>query len=142
MYKYIVKRLLLMIPTLLGAAIFVFLLLRAVPGDVCETRFAGTGAFVDQEQINICRADLGIDQPLVIQFFDFVAGYATFDLGDSFWTGRPVVEEIALRFELSLQIAVMATLVAIVIAIPLGTISAIRQNTWIDLVVNGVGLSM
>ncbi|MEQ8710928.1 MAG: ABC transporter permease [Rhodospirillales bacterium] len=135
MYKYIVKRLLLMIPTLLGAAIFVFLLLRAVPGDVCETRFAGTGAFVDQEQINLCRADLGIDQPLIIQFFDFIAGYATFDLGNSFWTGQPVVQEIALRFELSLQIAIMATLVAIIIAIPLGTISAIRQNTWIDLVV-------
>lgn len=135
MYKYIIKRLLLMIPTLIGAAIFVFLLLRAVPGDVCELRFAGTGLYADQAQIDLCRANLGIDKSLPLQFVDFAMGYFTFDLGNSMWTGQPVTEEIALRFELSLQVAVMATLVAIIIAIPLGTISAIRQNTWIDLVV-------
>ncbi len=132
MYQYIVKRLLLMIPTLLGAAVLVFLLLRLVPGDVCEVRLAGTGLYADPKEVELCREDLGLNKPKIAQFFDFVGGYFRFDLGNSMWTGRPVTYEIGLRFQLSLQIAIMATLVAIVIAIPLGVISAVKQNTWMD----------
>ena len=66
------------------------------------------------------------------QFFDFAVGIATFNFGDSMWTGRPVTEEIAVRFELTLQIAIMGTLAAVIIALPFGVISAIKQNTWID----------
>lgn len=135
MYKYIFKRLLLMIPTLLGAAILVFFLLRMIPGDVCEVRLAGTGLYADQSEIDLCRAQLGLDQPKIVQFYEFIKGYFTFDLGNSMWTGKPVVEEISLRFKLSLQVAIMATIVAVLIAIPLGIISAIKQNTWIDYVV-------
>jgi peptide/nickel transport system permease protein len=69
------------------------------------------------------------------QFFDFIWGYFVWDLGISMWTEAPVVEEIGLRFELSLQVAIMATAVATMIAIPLGIISAVKQNTWIDYVV-------
>ncbi|MGI9335627.1 MAG: ABC transporter permease [Gammaproteobacteria bacterium] len=134
-YKYLAKRLLLMVPTLLGAAVLVFLLMRAVPGDVCEIRLAGTGLYADQEQVDLCRDKLGLNQPLYLQFWDFVSGYLTFDLGESMWTGKPITYEIGLRFELSLQVAIMATLVAIIIAIPLGVISAVKQNTWIDYVV-------
>ena len=141
MYKYIIKRLLLTIPTLLGAALLVFLLLRAVPGDVCEIRLAGTGLYADQEQIDLCRKDLGIDKALPAQFWDFIVGYATFDLGKSMWTGKPVTHEIGLRFKLSLQVAVMATLVAVVIAIPLGIISAVKQDTWIDYVVRAFSIA-
>ena len=132
MYKYIVKRLLLMIPTLFGAALLVFFLLRAVPGDVCEIRLAGTGLYADPAEIDLCREKLGLNDPLIIQFFDFLAGYATFDLGESMWTGKPITYEIGLRFKLSLQIAIMATLVAVLIAIPLGIISAVKQDTWLD----------
>jgi peptide/nickel transport system permease protein len=135
MSKYIFKRLLLMIPTLVGAGILVFFLMRLIPGDVCELRFAGTGLYVDQEQIDICRKNLGIDRPMFVQFADFMIGFFTFDLGDSMYSGRPIVKEIGLRFELSLQVAIMATVVATVIAIPLGAISALKQNTWIDYVV-------
>ena len=110
MSKYLLKRLLLAIPTLLGAAIFVFLLLRAVPGDVCELRLAGTGLYADQEQIDLCRANLGLDKTLLEQFWDFIVGYATWDLGISMWTGKAVSHEIALRFELTLQVAIMATI--------------------------------
>ena len=123
MYKYIIKRLLLMIPTLIGAAILVFFLLRLVPGDVCEVRLAGTGLYADPAEVLLCQKNLGLDQPLLVQFFDFIWGYVTFDLGDSMWTGMPVTHEIALRFELSLQVAIMATFVAVAIAIPLGVIS-------------------
>ena len=132
MYQYIVKRILLMIPTLLGAAVLVFFLLRLIPGDICELRMAGTGGYFDKEALDICRAEIGIDQPLFMQFIDFIWGFIQFDLGTSMWTNRPIGEEIALRFELSLQVAIMATLTATLIAIPLGTVSAIKQDTWVD----------
>ncbi len=132
MYKYIINRILLMIPTLLGAAVLVFFVLRLVPGDVCEIRLGGTGLFVDPESIAICRDDLGLDDPIPLQFGRFIAGYFTFDLGQSMWTGRAVSEEISLRFALSLQVAIMATIISVIIAVPLGTISAVKQNTWID----------
>lgn len=135
MYQYILKRILLAIPTLLGAAALVFFLLRLIPGDVCELRMAGTGSYFDEEALKVCQAELGIDKPIVLQFFDFIVGLFTFDFGDSMWTGRAITEEIGLRFELSLMVALLATLVSITIAIPLGTISAIKQDTWIDYVV-------
>ena len=136
MYKYIVKRLLLMIPTLIGAALLVFLLLRTIPGDVCEVRLAGTGLYADPAEIELCREKLGLNKPLILgfdtQFTDFVFGYFKFDLGESMWTGRPITYEIGLRFKLSLQMAIMATVVAVAMAIPLGIISAVKQDTWID----------
>ena len=141
MYNYILKRILLMIPTLFGAAVLVFFLLRLIPGDVCELRLAGTGLYADQETIDICRDNLGLNQPLFMQFFDFLWGIVTFDLGESMWTGKPITYEIALRFELSLQVAIMATITAILIAIPLGTISAIKQDTWIDYIVRTLSIA-
>ncbi|MBW8055142.1 MAG: ABC transporter permease [Nitrospira sp.] len=141
MYAYIVKRLLLMIPTLLGAAVLVFYLLRAVPGDPCEIRLAGTGLYADPAEIELCQKNLGLDRPLYVQFFEFVGGYFTGDLGDSMWTGRPITYEIGLRFQLSLQVAIMATIVSVLLAIPLGTISAIRQDTWIDYVVRAFSIA-
>ena len=130
-----------MIPTLLGAAVLVFYLLRAVPGDPCEIRLAGTGLYADPAEIELCQKNLGLDRPLYVQFFEFVGGYFTGDLGDSMWTGRPITYEIGLRFQLSLQVAIMATIVSVLLAIPLGTISAIRQDTWIDYVVRAFSIA-
>ena len=141
MYQYFIKRLLLMIPTLLGAALLVFLLLRLIPGDICVLRMAGGGGVIDQKAIALCHAELGLDRPYILQFLDFVWGFIRFDFGKSMWTGRPIVEEITLRFQLSLQIAIMATLTAIMISIPLGTISAVKQNTWIDYFVRGFSIA-
>ena len=135
MYNYILKRILLMIPTLFGAAFLVFFLLRLIPGDVCELRLAGTGLYADPAEIELCQEKLGLNQPMIVQFFDFLIGIVTFDLGESMWTGKPIFYEMGLRFELSLQIAIMATITSIFIAIPFGTISAIKQDTWIDYVV-------
>jgi len=141
MWQYVLKRLLMMIPTLIGAAVLVFFVLRLIPGDVCELRLAGTGLYVDEEQIQICRKDLGLNDPLYIQFFNFIVGLFTFDFGKSMWTGREITYEIGLRFQLSLQVAIMATVTAILIAIPLGTISAVKQNTWIDYVVRAFSIA-
>lgn len=141
MWQYVVKRLILMVPTVIGAAFLIFFLLRALPGDVCELKLGGEGAYYDAEQIEICRVQLGLDKPLFIQFGVFVADLATLDLGTSMWTGRPVAEEMGKRFELSLQVAIMATIVSIVIAIPMGTLSAVYQNTWIDYLVRTVSIA-
>ena len=135
MYKYIVKRIFLMIPTLIGAAVLVFFLLRLIPGDVCELRLAGTGLYADPAEIELCRTNLGLNEHILIQFFRFIAGFFIFDLGESMWTGKAITFEIGLRFQLSLQVAFMATFVAILISIPLGVISAVKQDTWIDYVV-------
>ena len=141
MYQYIAKRLLLVIPTLFGAAVLVFLLLRLIPGDICDMRLAGEGGLVDEETLNTCRIAMGIDKSLWLQFFDFIWGFIRFDLGISMWTGQPISHEIGLRFHLSLQVAIMATVASIIIAIPLGTISAIKQNTWIDYFVRAFSIA-
>ena len=132
MIQYIFKRLLLMIPTLIGAAVLIFFLLRLIPGDVCELRLAGDGMGADPEQVELCRQNLGLNDPVIVQFWDFITGFLTFDLGQSMWTGKAIEYEIGLRFQLSLQVAVMATIFSLMIALPMGTISAVKQNTWID----------
>src|SRR5262249_25689856 len=129
MYQYILKRLLLMIPTLFGAGLLVFTLLRLIPGDICVLRMAGGAGYVDPKAIELSQAELGLDRSYVVQFLDFIWGFIRFDFGNSMWTGRPITEEIALRFQLSLQIAIMATITAVLLAIPLGTTSAVNHNT-------------
>ena len=141
MYRYILKRLLLMIPTLFGAAVLVFTLLRLIPGDTCELRLAGSGGYFDQSALDICRHEMGIDQPKLMQFWHFIWGIMRFDFGKSMWTGQPIVSEMAMRFQLSMEIAILATIVAIVVAVPLGTISAVKQNTWIDYVVRAISIA-
>ena len=121
-----------MIPTLLGVAVLVFLMLRVAPGDIVELKYAGTGAFAPKEAIERERAQLGLDKPLWHQFVSWMWGIIRFDFGNSMWTGRPITQEIGIRLELSLQLAVMATLVAIFLSIPLGTLAALKQDTWID----------
>src|SRR6185503_2612814 len=122
-----------MIPTLLGVAILIFVLLRIVPGDVVEARFLAQGSqFVSQDLMNEERAKLGLDQPLWRQFTTWMAGLARFDFGVSMWTGGAISEEIKLRFALSLQLALMASTVATLLAIPLGILAAVKQDTWVD----------
>jgi peptide/nickel transport system permease protein len=132
MRQYIIKRLLLMIPTLFGVAVLVFVMLRIAPGDIVELKYAGSGTYAPQEAIERERAQLGLDKPLWHQFVTWIWGIIRFDFGNSMWTGRPVVHEIAIRLELSLQLALMATFVAIVLSIPLGTLAALKQDTWVD----------
>jgi len=129
---YVARRLAQTIPTLIGVAIVTFFMLRVVPGDVVEVKLRGDGGNVTQEQIEVERKRLGLDRPLPVQFVDWFVGLATLDMGKSMWTGNPVVQEIAIRLELSFQVAIMATIIAILIALPLGTISALYRDTWID----------
>jgi peptide/nickel transport system permease protein len=135
MLRYTARRLLLMLPTLLGVALLTFFLLRVVPGDVVEVKLRSDGAYVTQEIIERERARLGLDRPLVAQFGDWMKGLVTFDLGNSMWTGQPVAEEIGGRIWLTMQVALMAAIISVLIAVPLGTISALFRDTWVDYLV-------
>ncbi len=130
MRRYVAGRLLLMIPTLIGVAILTFVIMRMVPGDIVALKYAGSP--VPQSVIDEERHQLGLDKPMWLQFTDWMGEIARFDLGTSLWTGHSVVEEIQIRFPLSLELAIIATLLAIAIAIPLGVLAAVRQDTWTD----------
>src|SRR5499427_1494436 len=98
MYRYIIKRILLVVPTLLGAAALVFLLMRLIPGDICVTRLGSGGGTFDERAVAVCHAELGLNRPIVLQFLDFLWGLFRFDFGNSMWSGKPVSYEIAARF--------------------------------------------
>ena len=130
MRRYVIGRLLLMIPTLVGVAILTFVIMRAVPGDIVALQYAGSA--VPQSVIDEQRHLLGLDKPMWNQFTDWMAQIAHGDLGQSLWTGHAVVEEIQIRLPLSLELAVIATLFAVAIAVPLGVVAAVKQDTWVD----------
>jgi peptide/nickel transport system permease protein len=130
MLRFVLHRFLLMIPTLLGVAILVFLLLRMMPGDPVQIMLEG--ANVPRHVIEAERARLGLDQPVYMQFFKWFWAVLHGDFGVSMWTGKSVIYEIGIRLELSLQVAIMATILAVLLALPLGTLSAIFKDTWID----------
>ena len=132
MLRYTLNRILLMVPTLLGVAVLIFFLLRIMPGDIVELKLLSEGANVTPDVLAAERARLGLDKTLAGQFFDWMGGLFTGDLGISMWTERPVSHEIAIRLELSLQVAIMATILATALALPLGTLAALFRDTWID----------
>ncbi len=132
MRTYVLKRLLLMVPTLLGVATIVFLLLRVLPGDVVLLRLAGEGGRVADDVLRAERIRLGLDQALWRQYLDWMWGLGRGDFGLSMWTGRPVAQEIRIRLSLSLELTILATLLAAAVAIPLGILAAVRRATWLD----------
>jgi peptide/nickel transport system permease protein len=132
MTRFIVRRLLLTIPTLFVVATIIFVLVRVVPGDIVALRLVSGGTFVTPSVIEAERARLGLDRPILQQFAVWMLGLARLDLGTSMWTGAPISHEIAIRLELSLELAVLATCIAVLLAVPLGTLAALRRGTWVD----------
>jgi peptide/nickel transport system permease protein len=130
--RYLIKRFLLMWPTLLGVALVTFLLIRVIPGDVVELRYSGDRGAVSQDIIDKERTRIGLDKPIWQQFLTWIGGVVRLDFGTSMWTGAPIWEEIKLRFTLSLQVAIMATILSVLLAIPLGVLAALKQDTWVD----------
>jgi ABC-type dipeptide/oligopeptide/nickel transport system permease component len=129
MLRYLVRRLLLTLPVLLGVATLVFALIHLVPGDPAQSML-GEGAA--PEEVAQLRHALGLDQPLLEQYRAFMIGLARGDLGASFRYGTPVTHEIRDRLFRTLQLAVAAMAVAVVIAIPLGILAAVYRGTIID----------
>jgi peptide/nickel transport system permease protein len=124
-----------MVPTLLGVAVATFLLLRIAPGDIAVLHLGGEGGIVTQADIQAERTKLGLDRPFWLQFVTWIGGLVQGDLGRSMWTDRPVSTEISLRFGLSLELAILALVVSLCVALPLGILSAIGRNTPLDYVV-------
>jgi peptide/nickel transport system permease protein len=138
---YLAKRLLLIIPTLLGVASLVFLIMRIIPGNVALLILGGDQAGrIDSKQLAAMQHQLGLDQPLVVQFAAWLWGVVRLDFGTSLWTGRPVIEELWIRLPLSLELAVLATIVSVLLAIPFGLLAAIRQDSWIDYVIRVISI--
>src|SRR3954467_8197664 len=97
MFRYIIRRLLLVIPTLFGAATLVFILMRLVPGDICLVRLGSGGTSFTDEALNACHREIGIDGPWIRQYLDFLWGLFTLNLGNPMWPEKPVINEIAGR---------------------------------------------
>jgi peptide/nickel transport system permease protein len=129
MTQYIVRRLLQMIPITLGILTLVFSLIHLIPGDPA-IQIAGEGA--RPEDIASVRKALGLDQPLWSQYVHYLGRIAHGDLGKSFRTNESVAKEIATRYPATIQLAIGAMIVALLVAFPLGMISAIYRNSWID----------
>ena len=136
MGTYAVRRLISLLPILLGISLVVFLIMRMLPGDVAAMILMGgdeegsSGA--SREAIEALRVQLGLNAPLHEQYFDWIWGLLRLDAGTSLWSGRPVMQEIAERLPLTLELAFLALGISLIIAIPIGIVSALKQDTWID----------
>jgi peptide/nickel transport system permease protein len=131
MGQYILRRLLLSLPTLFVVSVMVFSLVRLVPGDVVMARLAESG-YVTPEQLAEMRAELGIDRNPVVQYLDWASGIVRGDFGKSLWDDNEVLPTIMGRLGISMEIAIFAILIAIVVAIPMGVLSAVKQNSPTD----------
>lgn len=130
MFEYIFKRFLYGIVVLFIMTAFVFILMRAVPGDVVTLQLANSGA--SEEQMNALKAELGLDKNVFGQLTDWITSAVQGDLGSSLWSGQNVSEVIVDRLPVTLQLAIMSIILAIIIGIPVGVISAVKQNKLID----------
>lgn len=133
MQQYILRRLLLAVPVLLGLSLAIFGSIRLVPGDVIVSMTADAGN-VPEAQKEELRQQLGLDEPFVTQYVGWLGGMLRGDFGTSLWRGTPVIQELRRTLPITLELATLALAIAIVVAIPIGVISAARQDTWMDYV--------
>jgi peptide/nickel transport system permease protein len=138
MGKYVTRRLLQMIPLMLGISVIMFALIQSAPGGP-EAMFLESGRFIDPTLIESYRQRLGLDQPVYIQYFKWLGAALTGDFGLSFSTSRPVSQMIAERLPATLELMLTAFTFAALIAIPLGVFSAVRQYSLLDFI--GTGFS-
>jgi peptide/nickel transport system permease protein len=137
---YFIRRFLLMLLTLFGMSVLIFVLLRVVPGNIVDILFDSAG-MVDPAQKQRLEKELGLDQPIVTQYVSWISGLARGDLGYAFVSEKPAIEEILPRIPVTAKLAVLALLFSVVFGVPLGVISAVRQNTALDYVLRVVSLS-
>lgn len=144
MLRYVVRRLVLLVPTLVGSTVVVFLLVRLVPGTVVD-QLIGAHAATNPEGEARLRAYFGLDRPLSVQYVDWLSRVVRGDLGTSFRTGQPVLELVLKHLAVSLELAFFAVLFATVIGVPIGVLAAVRRHAFLDSLLRFfslVGLSM
>ena len=134
MQVYLIKRLMLFIPTMLLVFTVVFVILRVVPGDPAVAMLSGSSTEVNftQEDVDRLKAKLGTDRPLVVQYGDWSWGLTRRDFGTSFFYDQPIWDDIKDRFPITFELTVLALLMAGIVAIPLGVLSAIKQDSLPD----------
>ena len=142
MWKFIIKRLLMLIPVLFGVTLLVFVILNSAPGDPAKVIL---GEQATPEQITELRTQMGLDDPLLLQYGRYITNLVTGNMGTSYKTKGPVSSEVFNRFPNTIQLTVAAMLISISAAIPLGVIAAVKQNTIFDgvsMIIALVGVSM
>ena len=129
MQVYLARRLLLVIPTLIGVSIVVFLLVRMLPGDAVTMLLQEYNYGKDADEL---RAKLGLDRPIYVQYLEWAGGVVRGDLGTSLRNKTPVAEELLGRMPVTAELGLMAMVVGLAVAIPIGVIAAVRQDSWSD----------
>ena len=140
MFAYLVRRLALMLLTLFGISIVIFFLLRVVPGNIVDILFAAAGYVDPADKANLER-ELGIDQPLVVQYLHWIGGFLRGDFGYSYVSEKPALQEILPRIPITARLAGLALLFSASVGIPLGVISAVYQGSKLDYALRVVSLS-
>ena len=142
MQAYIIRRLLLIIPTLFLVSVFIFIILRLLPGDVALIILTGGGTTqIDPQQYAELKQQLGLNDPWHVQYINWVWGMLRLEGGDSLWTGNPVFEDISRALPATIQLTVMALLISLVIAVPLGILSAMHRNSLLDYGMRTIAIS-
>lgn len=131
MTQYLVQRLILVVPVLLGVSITVFLMMHLLPGDPALAMLAGQSG-ITPEDVDRVRRQLGLDQPVPVQYLNYIGRVLQGDFGESVHSHRPVLEMIAEQAGATLKLAAVAMMIAVTMGVVLGTVSALRQNTWVD----------
>ena len=132
MRQYAIKRIGLFIPTVLLVTIIVFVVMRLIPGDPALAILSADDAVYTQEELAQLRAELGTDRPIPIQYFEWISGFLRGDFGTSYWWGGPVMERLGERIPVTIELAILGILLAVVCAVPLGVISAIKPDSLLD----------
>ena len=132
MRQYALKRIGLFIPTILLVTVIVFVVMRLIPGDICLAILSDGEASFTQAELEDCRVELDLDRPMVIQYFDWVGGAVQGDFGDSLWFKASVMEELGERIPVTVELTILAMLIAVVFAVPLGIVSALKPESLID----------
>jgi len=140
MTKYLVNRLLTMMVSLFGVTVIVFLLIRLIPGTIVE-QMLGTEALTSYETIASLRRYFGLDQPIYVQYWEWITRVLQGNLGISWRTAMPVLQFIFSRLPVTIELTFIAILVAIFIGMPAGILSALKQNTWLDSLARLVALT-
>ena len=139
MGAYLVRRFLLMVLTLFGMSVLIFVMLRLVPGNIADILVDASGSD-PKEKAKIAR-ELGIDRPIAEQYISWISGLSHGDLGYAYVSERPAIEEIAPRIPISAKLAGMAVLISVLLGVPFGVISAVRQNSSLDYFLRVLSLS-
>ena len=140
MTSYLVRRFGLMLLTLFGISVIIFLMLRLAPGNIADILFDAAG-FVDPAEKTQIMKDLGLDKPLPVQYVQWIGGLLQGDLGYSYVSDRPAIREILPRIPITAKVGGLALAFAVLIGVPLGVISAVRQNTRLDYFLRVISLS-